>query len=227
MNFFQKALEAGPTPANAISWLSLEFMRRFGLLSGTARLYLKARLLGVEIGPGVRAHGPVGLLRHPRGNISIGANVSIISSWRRATACALAFPTRLRVFGEGSSIRIGEGAQISGASITARSKSIRLGSKALIAPNCVIVDSDFHAPWPPEARADDPGMEFDAPVDIGDYAWIGMGSLILKGVSIGRGAIVGAGSVVTRDVPDYCLAAGSPARLIRKVREEEIRHAGS
>lgn len=215
MNMLRKALDRGLTPANVISWGSVELMRCCGLFWGTVRLRLKARLLGVELGRGVTAHGPVGLLRWPGGVIRVGAGASLISSWRRATASCLAWPVRLRVFGPGAVIDIGEGAQLSGTSITARSTSISIGRKALLAPNCVIVDSDFHAPWPPEARADSPGTERDAAVRIGDYAWVGMQSIILKGVTIGEGALVGAGSVVTSDIPPGCLAAGAPARVLR------------
>ncbi|MBQ3059200.1 MAG: acyltransferase [Desulfovibrio sp.] len=215
MNILRKALQRGLSPANVISWASLEAMRCWGVAWGTVRLTCKARLLGVELGSGVRAHGAVGLLRWPGGRISIGANVSLISSWRRATAASLSAPVRLRVFGPGACIDIAEGAQLSGTSVTARSTTISIGRYVLLAPNCAIVDSDFHAHWPPEARAHEPGYENDAPVSIGDHAWIGMNSLILKGVQIGEGAVVGAGSVVTRDVPPRCLAAGVPARVIR------------
>lgn len=213
---FRKALERGLTPANVASWASLEAMRRFGVCFGTLRLRLKACLLGVELGPGVTAHGPVSLLRWPGGRIRIGERVRLISSWRRATASCLAWPVRLRVFGPGAFIDIGEGAELSGTSITARSTTVRVGRGALIAPNCVIVDSDFHAPWPPGARATEPGMERDAPVTIGDHAWLGMQCIVLKGVTVGDGAMVGAGSVVTRDIPPRCLAAGAPARVIRR-----------
>ena len=221
MNILKKALARGLTPGNVMSWLCLETMRRWGAFWGVLRLRVKARILGVTLGRGVRAHGPVGLLRWPGGAIEIGDGVSMISSWRRATACTLHAPVRLRVFGPGAAIRIGEGAELSGTSVTARSTEIRIGKKALLGPNCVIVDSDFHAPWPPEARSDAPGMERDRPVEIGDYAWIGMNSIILKGVRIGRGAIVGAGSVVTRDVPENCLAAGAPARVIRSLNADD------
>ena len=136
-------------------------------------------------------------------------------------AASLYAPVRLRVFGPGAAIEIGEGAQLSGTSVTARSQRISIGRQVLLAPNCVIVDSDFHAPWPPEARATEPGLERDAPVSIGDYVWIGMNCLILKGVSIGEGAMIGAGSVVTRDVPPFCLAAGAPARVLRRLGPED------
>lgn len=220
MEFFRKCLARGLTPGNVISWLSLESMRVFGAAFGTLRLRLKAALFGIKLGKGVTAHGPVGLLRWPGGVISIGDNVSIISSWRRATACALAFPARLRVFGPGAAIEIGPGCELSGASITARSKTIKLGRDVMLAPNCIIVDSDFHAPWPSQGRKTDPGLENDAEVIIGDNVWIGMNCIILKGVHIGNGAIIGAGSVVTRDVPANALACGAPARVVKTFARE-------
>lgn len=217
MEILKKALERGLTPSNVITYLSLQCMRSVGGILGTARLRVKARLLGVQLGSGVTAHGPVGLMRWPGSSIRIGRGADLVSSWRRATAAALAAPVRLRTFGPSAGIDIGPGCQLSGTSITARSTVISLGRQVMIAPNCIIVDSDFHAHWPPEDRATEPGMEGDRPVHIGDYAWIGLNCIILKGVTIGEGAIVGAGSVVTRDVPPFCLAAGSPARVLRRL----------
>ena len=217
MGMMRKALRRGLTPSNIASWCCLEGMRLWGAFWGTLRLRCKAFVLGVSLGRDVVAHGRVGLLRWPGGRISIGDNVSLISSWRRATAAALYAPVRLRVFGPDAAITIGSGSQLSGTSITARSSSICIGQQVLLAPNCIIVDSDFHAPWPPEARSTSPGPERDAGVSIGDHAWIGMNCIILKGVHIGEGAIVGAGSVVTRDVPPFCLAAGAPARVLKRL----------
>lgn len=227
MSILKKALERGLTPSNVITYLSLQVMRVAGGFLGILRLRLKALLLGVRVGPGVTAHGPVGLLRWPGSAIRIGAGVSLVSSWRRATAAALSHPVRLRTFGPGANIDIGPGCQLSGTSITARSQTIRLGRQVMIGPNCIIVDSDFHAHWPPEARATDPGMEGDRPVTIGDYAWLGMNCLVLKGVTIGEGAIIGAGSVVTRDVPPFCVAAGSPARVLRRLNRDGTADNGS
>lgn len=216
MKILAKAVAAGLSPANICSWLALEWMRISGDISGTLRLRLKAALLGVSLGKNVRAHGPVGLLRWPGASIRIGDGVRIISSWRRATAAAASQPARLRVFGR-AVIDIGPGCELTAVSITCRSTSIVLGRNVLVAPNCTIVDSDFHAPWPPECRSQSPGMERDQPVRIGDHVWLGMNSIILKGVTIGHGAIIGAGSVVTRDVPPDTLACGNPARIVRQL----------
>ena len=60
-----------------------------------------------------------------------------------------------------------------------------------------------------------------APVRIGDKAWIGFNAIILKGVTVGEGAIVAAGAVVTKDVPPYTIVAGNPARVIRTLSEPE------
>ncbi len=61
-------------------------------------------------------------------------------------------------------------------------------------------------------------------ISIGDGSWIGSGAIILDGVRIGRNVVVGAGAVVTRDIPDYCIAVGNPARVIRNLRTDPFSH---
>lgn len=213
--FLRKALERGLTLPNIVSFLSLEIMKYWGVTWGTARLRCKAKLLGVPLGRNVRAHGQVGLLRWPGSHIDVGSNVSFISSWRRATSAALPHPVRLRTFSPGSAIILGDGCQLSGVSITCRSTTVTLGKNVLAGPGVIIVDSDFHAPWPAEKRPVDPGNGRDRPVQIGNNVWLGMQAIVLKGVSIGDGAIVGAGSVVTRDIPPFSMACGAPAKCVR------------
>ena len=185
---------------------------------GTLALRAKAALFGIECGKGVRAAGTVILARWPKSRMHIGDGASLIACPRRATA-AVVMPVRLKTLGPEAAIVLEPGVELSGVSIAARSKTIRVGAYTMIAPGCVVVDSDFHALWPPERRHLDPGYERDAGIDIGDHVWIGMHCCILKGVRIGRGAIVAAGSVVTRDVPENCLAAGVPARVVRELGE--------
>jgi maltose O-acetyltransferase len=90
---------------------------------------------------------------------------------------------------------------------------VRVGEYAMTGPNCVFL-KDNHS----FADVDRPiGIQGSGPVtvpEIGDWAWLGERVIVLPGVRIGRGAIAGAGSVVTRDVPDYDIVAGNPARKI-------------
>lgn len=72
-------------------------------------------------------------------------------------------------------------------------------------------------------RLDDPKWSMcSRPVTIEDYAWIAVGATVLPGVRIGRGAVVGAGAVVSRDVPDYAVATGNPARTVENRRNREL-----
>jgi acetyltransferase-like isoleucine patch superfamily enzyme len=61
------------------------------------------------------------------------------------------------------------------------------------------------------------GPEFAKPITIGSDTWLGGGAIVLPGVTIGEHCVVGAGAVVTRDVPPYCVAAGNPARVVRRL----------
>ncbi len=85
----------------------------------------------------------------------------------------------------------------------------------MIAPGCVICDTDSHHIDNPDLRWIEKGPS--EPIVIGPDVWIGMRTLVLKGVSIGQGTVVGAGSVVTRSLPPNVLAAGVPAKVIRNL----------
>ncbi|WP_318838246.1 acyltransferase [Leptospira yasudae] len=91
----------------------------------------------------------------------------------------------------------------------------------MFAANSTILDSSFHAIWPPENRLMNPAMETDADVIIEDNVWIGTQVIILKGVRIGMNSVIGAGSVVTKSIPENCLAAGNPAHPIRFLNEQK------
>ena len=116
-------------------------------------------------------------------------------------------------------IIIGDNVGMSGTSLTCRTTEIRIGDDTMIAPNVIIVDSDFHALSSPGARIHDMGYENDRPVTIGKNVWIGMNSIVLKGVTIGDKAIIGAGSVVTTDIPAKMIAAGNPARAVKPIQD--------
>ncbi len=93
---------------------------------------------------------------------------------------------------------------------------VTIGSDVLVSDRVMIADNDGH-PLDPVARAaGEPVTAADVrPIRIEDGAWVGTRAVILKGVTVGRGAVVAAGAVVTRDVPPYAVVAGSPARIVK------------
>ncbi len=99
-------------------------------------------------------------------------------------------------------IVIGARCYINRFTIVDASERIEIGADVLIGPHCYITDHD-HAPG---------GGVVSAPVKIADHAWLGAHVTVLKGVTIGERAVVGAGSVVTRDVPAGATVVGNPAR---------------
>ena len=109
---------------------------------------------------------------------------------------------------------------------------ISIGKGCWIADHVFIMDSNLH-PISAKRRLQDgidlskgifPDVYCDipnAPVTIKDTVWIGVNSVITKGVTIGEGAIIGAGSVVKKDIPPWTIVAGNPARVIREIPENE------
>lgn len=121
-------------------------------------------------------------------------------------------PNVLNVRNPGAKIIMGDNVGISGSTISAR-QSIIIGNNVLIGSGCVICDNDAH-PIHPMNRQDDRKTEV-SPIVIGDDVFVGARCIILKGVTIGRGSVIGAGSVVTKDVPPMCIYAGNPAKFIK------------
>jgi galactoside O-acetyltransferase len=129
---------------------------------------------------------------------------------------------------EGATVSIGERVFMSGAIVCA--DGVEIGDDVLVAWNVTIVDHDSHAvafsrrsrdvlDWR-EGKKDWTHVA-TRPVSIGDKAWIGFNAIVLKGVTIGEGAVVGAGSVVTRDVPPWTIVAGNPAQVVREIPRDE------
>ena len=125
-------------------------------------------------------------------------------------------------------ISIGAHTWIGGNTIIRSAQKVTIGDYCLIADNVTIQDNNTH-PLDCQQRRKylEKGLRdwdidcwYDseiAPVAIANNVWIGMNSIILKGVSIGEGAVVGAGSVVTKDVAAYSVVAGNPAQVIKKL----------
>jgi acetyltransferase-like isoleucine patch superfamily enzyme len=174
----------------------------------------------LECGKNIKVWGIVDIVKMPKTQIKIGNNVSLNSSSVRTTASTLYSRIRLRTDVKGAKIIIDDNVGLNGTSITARSRTITIREGTMIAPNVIVVDSDFHSLWPPENRLTSSGFENDEDVNIGKNVWIGMNSIILKGVQIGDNSIIGAGSVVTTDIPPNCVARGNPASVVKQFEVE-------
>lgn len=135
---------------------------------------------------------------------------------------------KLLIYPYGDGLWIGDNSYIGENSIIRAADRIDIGNNVLIAHNVTIIDTDSHEidhlkraasykSMLTEGHPKDKGDVCTAPITIKDYAWISYNVSILKGVTIGKGAIIGAGSVVTHDIPDFCIAAGNPAKIIRKL----------
>lgn len=94
---------------------------------------------------------------------------------------------------------------------------IYVGDNTMIAPN-VILASAAH-PLDPEERRK--GYQYNKPVHIGKNCWLGAGVIVVPGVSIGDDTVIGAGSVVTKDIPSGVVAVGNPCRVIKEIKREE------
>ncbi len=148
--------------------------------------------------------------------------------------CSVVIEKQTQVLGslifdkENASIVIGKRSFITGSIIA--SQNIEIGDDVLISWGTTIVDHNSHSISFSHREKDavnwitgkkDWTHVKIAPVKIANKVWIGFNSIILKGVTIGEGAVIGAGSVVTKDVPAWTIVAGNPAHVIREISENE------
>ena len=110
-------------------------------------------------------------------------------------------------------LHIGDGAHIGRFVQINAWRSVNIGKRALIADRVFISDAD-HNYENPDLSIMEQGDSFKGSVSLGDGCWIGIGAVILPGVTIGNNAVVAANAVVTRSVPDFSVAAGVPARIV-------------
>lgn len=133
----------------------------------------------------------------------------------------------LVTFKHGGQITCGEYCYVGEQSHVWSARSIRIGNRVLIAHNVNIFDNLTH-PIGANARHEHfksiistgHPTELDLaeePIEIEEDAWVGCMSIILKGVTVGKGAVIAAGSVVTKDVPPYTIVSGNPAKIIREI----------
>lgn len=119
-------------------------------------------------------------------------------------------PTKIFV-DKGATLTVGRNSRINGVHISV-SDRIEIGSNVRIAPYCIIIDNDYHKV---DDHFSDEGTRH--PIIIEDDVWITMNCMVMKGVRIGKGSVIAAGAVVTKDVAPYTVVGGIPAKLIKKI----------
>lgn len=115
----------------------------------------------------------------------------------------------------GGNTHLGDHVYLNFSCVILDNNAVRIGHHVMIGPAVQI----YTAAHPMEAETRIRGLEVAKPITIEDEVWIGGGAILLPGVTVGRAAVVGAGAVVTRDVPPRVVVAGNPARVIREIRQ--------
>lgn len=186
------------------------------------RLYnfIELKRKHIEYGNNLNIKGKIYF--HGHGKVRIGNDVTIKSS-HKSNATAGGYASHFSIGADGVLV-IGSHVGISNVALTAEEKVV-IGDNVLIGSNCMITDTDFHAINTENRILDDGTGVKKSPVFIKNNAFIGARCIILKGVTIGENCIVGAGSVVTRNIPDNEIWAGNPAVFIKQV-ESRMKEGG-
>ncbi|HMH31852.1 MAG TPA: DapH/DapD/GlmU-related protein [Puia sp.] len=144
---------------------------------------------------------------HPGAKIIIGDHCEFLSG-HTDNLIGINHPCIITAFNAGVEIRIGENSGFSG-TVMAAFAGITIGHHVKCGANTLISDSDWH---PEDPRSGSP-----KPIVIGDHVWLGINSVVLKGVSIGENSVIGANSVVAKSIPANVIAAGNPCKVIRNI----------
>ena len=153
-----------------------------------------------DLGPRARLSLPIQIVGAER--ISIGSHVYM------GPGCWLL------THEPGGRLEVGDGTSIAGYCVLSAAVSVRIGRRVLFARNVYVADHRHGFDRPDEAIMDQP-LEDLRPVVVEDGAWLGQNVVLLPGVTVGRGAVVGANSVIREDVPPRSVVAGAPGQVVR------------
>jgi acetyltransferase-like isoleucine patch superfamily enzyme len=185
----------------------------------SAVAYVRLRAHGAEVGRGLRVRGALRLHCHRTARIRIGDGCRIHSGFGNPVGSH----SRMTLWvGPEGRLTLGDRVGLSNSTIVCM-REVSIGDEALVGGDSKIYDTDFHSVRAEErARRGNPGTR-TSPVSIGARVFVGGHSVLLKGVTIGEGAVIGAGSVVRTPVPPAQLWIGNPARWFRDLAEGEAR----
>lgn len=117
----------------------------------------------------------------------------------------------------GCNIEIGENFYTNHNCVILDGAKVIFGDNVFIAPNCTFSTAGH----PLDAEQRNQGLEYAYPIVVGDNVWFGASVTVLPGVTIGSNTVIGAGSVVNRDIPEGVVAVGNPCRVLRKITEQD------
>jgi hypothetical protein len=184
--------------------------------------YPRIRLLfasqHIPWGTGWRIFGVPIIQKHRSSGMSFGPGLQLRSALR-SNPLGPNHPVILCTWQAGAQLQVGARFAMTGGTLCAAER-ISIGNGVVVGANTVIADTDFH-PLSRTARTASPSAGETSAVMIEDEVFIGMNCLILKGVKLGTGCVIGAGSVVTRAIPPHVVAAGNPARVLRELSSEQ------
>ncbi len=197
-----------------ISNRALNSLDRFNwnLIKYISTIYMRIILIlkGIGVGDNVRFYGKTKFVRQSKAIISIGSFVQF-RSLHTSNLIGINRPCIITALLPDSKLQIGDKCGFSG-SVIGCFKQITIGNNVKVGANTLITDGDWH---PEDFRSGSPRE-----ITIDNNVWIGEGVKILKGVHIGENSVIGAGSVVTKDIPKNTIAAGNPCKIISKVYEK-------
>lgn len=169
--------------------------------------YISAVWWKVSIGKNCKFRGKTIFRSVPDSIIKIGNQCTFLSA-HRSNLIGVYSPCMISCLRRNSSVTIGNNCGFSG-TVIGSAKKITLGNNVRCGANTMITDTDWHT--------DDYRTSDDKEVVIEDNVWLGYDVKVLKGVHIGENSLIGAGSIVTKDIPANCIAAGNPCKVIRKL----------
>jgi acetyltransferase-like isoleucine patch superfamily enzyme len=166
----------------------------------------------IKWGSNWKMYGIPIIQKHRGSTMKFGSGFSLRSS-PRSNPLSPNHPVTLCTWLPDAVLEIGDNFGMTGGTLCA-AEHISIGNNVAIGANSTVIDTDFH-PLNSELRRIDPQGAKTAPIYIEDDVFIGMNCLILKGVTIGKSSVIGAGSVVTKEIPAGVIAAGNPAQIIK------------
>ena len=167
------------------------------------------KLYGIKIGKKCEFRGKCLVSKAPGSLITIGNDFKCFSVYKEPSF--LKCRTSIQTNESSANLIVGNNVGMGGVKISCFSRIV-IGNNVKIGGNTTIMDGDYH---PEDYRSGDPKE-----IVIEDNVWIGYSCIILKGVHIGKNTVIGAGSVVTKDIPQNVIAAGVPCKVIKKIEDE-------